>query len=99
MTSKLFLAVLFGLTLVVAVVPQASADVAVWGPSTGAVALTADPYLDVAVVTTSVFQAHYCPCHIFVACGGQPVGYDCAEPSNCCHCYGPTPQTRTCVGN
>lgn len=99
MTSKLFLGLLFGLVLVVGIVPQASADVAVAGPPAEPVTLTTDPFLDLAVVTTSVVQVKQCFFDVWLYCPYQPVGTDCADPAGNCHCHGANPATRICAGN
>lgn len=67
--------------------------------ATESVTLAPDPFLDAAQVTTSIPMAVRCPCSIYGSCAYKPIGYDCASPSNCCHCSGINPATRMCVFN
>ena len=98
MNRILALSLLVGCVLLICCVSSAVA--AGTAPqATVQVAPSADPYLALATVTTAVFQAHHCTCTPIFSCQGQPVGFDCAEQPNCCHCAGPDPATRICVAN
>jgi hypothetical protein len=89
---------LLGCVLVICCVsPAVAAGTA--SQDVGQVAPSADPFLALATVTTAIVQAHYCTCAPVFGCSYQPVGFDCAEPPNCCHCAGTDPALRTCVGN
>lgn len=67
--------------------------------ATASVRLTQDPFLAAAEVTTSVQMAIKCPCDIHWNCAYRDIGFDCAEPSHCCHCSGTDPALRMCVYN
>jgi hypothetical protein len=62
-------------------------------------ALAADPFLAQGVVSTSIFEAFKCDCAVTWNCPFRDIGFDCAEPPNCCHCSGSDPATRKCVKN
>lgn len=80
-------------------VPLAAAAPSVETISSNSVSLSPDPFLEVASVTTAIYAAKFCTCAPESGCAFQPEGQDCANPSNCCHCYGPIPSQRQCVGN
>jgi len=99
MNRMLSLGLLLGCVLVICCVSPAVA--AGTAPQDAAqVAPSADPYLALATVTTSIVQARFCTnCTPIFSCPGRPIGFDCAEPPNCCHCAGADPATRKCVSN
>ena len=88
------LGLLIGIVACICLAPPSTAATAPQAPTS---VLTPDVFLSLATVTTVVEEAVKCPCTISSGC--PYVGYDCAEPSGCCHCAGPSPSQLMCVFN
>ena len=98
MTRILVVGILLGiLSIVGSVAAAAGPPPTASTPAQGT--LTADPYLELATVSTAVPVAVKCPCTVIIGCAYHPEGFDCADPGNCCHCKGSDPAYRLCVYN